>query len=402
MFQATSSLKKIKALTKRLRIIQGGSSAGKTIAILLIFIDKLQRQKGRISSVVSATVPHLRRGVVRDFKRIMEEHGYWKESRWHETTFTYTFETGSQLEFFSADSPEKVRGPRRNGDLFLNEVNLIPYETYVQLDIRTEGDIFMDYNPTNSFWVHEEIIDKNVPHDFLIVTYRDNEGLPQVIVDAIESRRANKSWFQVYGEGQLGEVEGLIYPNWSRIEAVPQEARLLRYWLDYGYTNDPTAIGGIYKWNDIYIVDELAYHTGLLNNQIADILLNVERVPIAADSAEPKSNDELKLRGLTIIPARKGSDSVRSGIQLVQQEKIFVTHRSVNIWKERCNYIWLTDPKTGKPYSPNEPIPTFNHHMDGIRYGFETLLGALPEKILSEQRFNFERNYHRQIMNKTQ
>src|SRR3569832_1915153 len=189
LYQATTALRKIRALNKRLKVIQGGSSAGKTIAILLILIDKAQRDKSpRVYSIVSETLPHLRRGAIRDFLNIMEAHHYYKDDRWNKSEFTITFETGSQIEFFSADSPDKVRGPRRNGDLFINECNNIPYETFVQLSIRTEGNIYADFNPDAEFWYHDEIKDK-LDHDILFVTYLAYERLPQVIVDEIESRK---------------------------------------------------------------------------------------------------------------------------------------------------------------------------------------------------------------------
>src|SRR3990167_3525768 len=194
MFQETTALRKIQNLQKRLKIIQGGSSAGKTIAVLLILIDRAQSKKGILSSVVSETMPHLRRGAMRDFLNIMESHGYFKEANWNKSEFTYTFETSSKIEFFSADSSDKVRGPRRNGDLFMNECNNISYDNYTQLAIRTEGSIYLEYNPVASFWVQEEIIPK-LDHDFLILTYKDNEALPAPIVQEIESRKDNKNFW---------------------------------------------------------------------------------------------------------------------------------------------------------------------------------------------------------------
>lgn len=327
----------------------------------------------------------------------MQEHRYFKEELWSKTDFTYTFETGSKIEFFSVDQPGKVRGPRRDR-LFENEANNISYETHEQLEIRTKEFVMLDYNPVAEFWAQTEIINKGLEHDFLRLTYKDNEALAPAIVEAIESRQGNKGWWRVYGEGLVGEVEGRIYKGWQQIDEIPPEARLLRRWLDYGYSNDPTAIGDIYKWNDSYVIDEQLYQKGLLNNQIADFILNLPQVPVAADSAEPKSNDELKARGITVIPARKGKDSINNGIQLVSQQKIFVTKRSTNIWKEYNNYLWLVD-KDGK--SINVASPIWNHHMDGIRYGFESLLDFMPENIKIQIQNQFTRNENRQIMNDT-
>ena len=364
----TTALKKILKLKKRLKIIQGGTAAGKTIAILLIFIDKAQRNKGRILSVISETMPHLKRGAVRDFLLIMETQGYYKDELWNKSELTYTFETGSKVEFFSADQPSKVRGPRRN-DLFLNECNGINYETYTQLAIRTDGEIFLDYNPVSSFWVHEDILPK-LEHDFLILTYKDNEGLSETIIKEIESRQNNKNFWKVYGEGLLGDVEGKIYRDWALIDSVPKEARLERYGLDFGYTNDPTAIVAIYYFNGGYILDEMLYLRGLPNKEIADSLKTYKPALIIADSAEPKSIDEIRSYGLNITGADKGQDSVRHGIQIVQDNIISVTKQSTNLIKEYRNYLWQTD-KNGKIL--NEPEKGSDHALDAIRYALATL-----------------------------
>lgn len=374
LYVATTAVNKILSLKKRLKIIQGGSSAGKTIAILLILIDRAQTEEGKVFSVVSETLPHLKRGAIRDFLNIMEGHGYFKEASWNRTDFIYTFETGTKIEFFSADNAEKVRGPRRDV-LFINEANNVTYETYTQLAIRTNGDIYVDYNPVAEFWavdLSKAIDPEGVRlHDFIILTYKDNEGLPQTIVDELESRRERKGWFQVYGLGELGEVDGKIYKDWQIIEEIPHTARLERYGLDYGYSNDPTAIIAIYYSNGGYILDEIAFQKGLSNKQIADILLNHEQAMVVPDSAEPKSNDELKSYGLVVVPAEKGKDSVLNGIQLVQDQKISVTQRSYNVIKEYKNYLWKID-KDGKII--NEPEHTYSHSMDAIRYGMTTLI----------------------------
>ena len=244
MYTATTAVRKIAGLKKRLKIIQGGSSAGKTIAILLILIDRAQTEKNKIFSVVSETIPHLKRGAIRDFLNIMETHKYYRDAQWNRTDFIYTFETGTRIEFFSADNSDKVRGPRRDV-MFINEANNITYETYTQLAIRTNEEIYIDYNPVAQFWVHDEIIPKQ-DHDFLIVTYKDNEGLPKAIVEELESRKDRKAWWQVYGEGQLGDIAGKIYTDWKIVEEVPHAGRLERRGLDFGYTNDPSAVVDIY------------------------------------------------------------------------------------------------------------------------------------------------------------
>src|SRR6476661_42479 len=195
MFQLTTATKKISRLKKRIRAVQGGTSASKTISILLLLIDLAQRDTTpTITSVVSESFPHLKRGAIRDFLQIMQEHQYFKEANWNKTDCIYTFETGSKIEFFSADQPTKVRGPRRDR-LFINEANTVPYETFEQLEVRTKEFVFLDWNPTTEFWFYTEVLGKRDDVEHIIITYQDNEALDPAIVRSIEQRKANKNWF---------------------------------------------------------------------------------------------------------------------------------------------------------------------------------------------------------------
>lgn len=374
-FSKTKALDTILKMDKRIRIVQGGARAGKTIAILLILIDMAQTRDKKIISVVSETFPHLKRGALRDFLDIMKSQGYYKESQWNRTDSIYTFETGSIIEFFSADQSSKVRGPARN-ILFINEANNISYETYTQLAIRTSEFIYIDYNPVAEFWVHEDIIPKT-EHNFAILTYKDNEALSAEIVKEIESRKSNSQFWQVFGLGLIGESEGKIYRDWNIIEELPHQARLERYGLDFGYSNDPTAIVAIYSYNGGYIVDEIAFQKGLSNKQIADILNANEKALVVADAAEPKSIDELKMYGVMVVPAKKGPGSVSQGIQYVQQQRMSMTKRSTNLIKEYRNYLWLTD---REGHIINEPAHEFSHSMDSVRYGMD-FIRVKPNRI---------------------
>lgn len=370
-YQATQATRKLAALRKRIKGVAGGTSAGKTIAILTILIEKCQLDTSpTLTSVVSESFPHLRRGAMRDFLNIMQEHKYFKEDRWSKTDFTYTFETGSKLEFFSADQPSKVRGPRRDR-LFINECNNVAYEAFDQLEVRTKSEIWLDWNPTNEFWWYDEVAPHR-DHDFVTLTYLDNEALDTNIVQSIESHKHNKAWWQVYGLGQLGEVEGKIFTNWQIIDEIPHEARLERRGLDFGYSNDPTAISDIYSYNGGIILDEQLYQKGMSNKQIADFIKNLPspNTLVIADSSEPKSIDELKLYGINILPANKGQGSVLQGIQKLQDQQVSITKRSTNGIKEYRNYMWMTD-KEGRII--NVPIDMWNHFMDASRYGNETL-----------------------------
>jgi len=377
-YQITSATRKIHALKNRIRIIQGGTSAGKTIGIIQVLIDMAQRDKEpTLTSITSESYPHLKRGAMKDFLDIMQTQGYFVDARWNKGDSTYTFETGSKIEFFSLDQPHKVRGPRRDR-LFMNEANNNPFETYEQLEIRTKELIFIDYNPTAFFWVHESVQPQD-DSDFLILTYLDNEALDPSIVKAIEKRKDRKDWWQVYGLGQIGDgLEGKIYKDWNIIDEIPFEARLERYGLDFGYYPDPTAIVAIYFYNGGYILDEVKYELEMSNRDIGNYMKNQLPALIVADCAEPKSIAELKMFGLNVIGSKKGADSVRNGINAIRDTKISVTKRSTNIIKEYRNYLYKVDRlgnvMAGVPEDGND------HAMDALRYGLMSIVPVMRKR----------------------
>lgn len=358
-------------MTKRFKGVQGGTSAGKTIGIEQVLIDRCQQdKKGEVTSVVSESFPHLKRGAIRDFLNIMQAQNYYDDARWNKTDFTYTFETGAILEFFSADQPAKVRGPRRKR-LFLNEANNIPFETVEQLEVRTTEEIFADWNPTTEFWFHTEMLDKRDDVEMVILTYKDNEALDESIVKSIEQRKNRKNWWLVYGLGQLGEIEGKIYNGWQILDEIPFEARLWRRGLDFGYSVDPSVLEAIYEYNGGYIIDEELYEKGLSNKSIADYILNQEeQCLVIADSAEPKSIDEISDYGVKIIGSQKGQGSVLQGIQFVQDQKISVTKRSIKTIAAYRNYVWARDKNDKVLQVPDDVIHEWSNPMDAIRYGF--------------------------------
>ena len=368
MYKEVKATTKLLKLKKRIRGVAGGTGASKTVSIMLWLVDKAQSNKGKLISVVSESFPHLKRGVIRDFRNIMEEHGYWLRDSWNKTDYIYSFPTGSKIEFFSADQPGKVRGPRRD-ILFINEANNISYETYTQLEIRSKELIWLDWNPVSEFWWYEEILGKQ-DVDFLTLTYKDNDSLDPRIVKTIEARKSNKNWWRVYGLGLLGEAEGRIFTDWKMIDKVPHEARLERNGMDFGYSNDPSSIVAIHKYDGGFILDEILHRKGMSNKQLADTLLNASNTLTIADSAEPKSIDEIRSYGVNILPSQKGQGSVLQGIQYVQDQRISVTKRSLNIIKAYRNYLWETD-KEGKII--NVPEHTFSDAMDAVRYGLESL-----------------------------
>ena len=373
MFQRTTAQAKIARLKKRIRIVQGGTSSSKTFSIIPLLITyAIQNPRSEIS-IVAESIPHLKRGAIKDFINIMVATGNYKDSNFNKSDLKYKFSNGSFIEFFSADQPDKLRGARRD-ILFINECNNVNFEAYQQLAIRTKKFIYLDYNPTSEFWVHTELIN-DPDSDFVILTYKDNEALDSAIVKEIEKAREKAktsqywlNWWRVYGLGQVGSLEGVIFSNWKQIDKVPKDAQLLGYGLDFGFTNDPTALVAVYRYNGKLLFDELIYRTGMLNKDIVKemIRLGIDRnLTIWADSAEPKTIEELRQSGFNIKPVSKGADSVNFGISILHEFEMLVTQNSVNAIKELRNYTWDKD-KTGAKL--NKPIDAYNHLLDALRY----------------------------------
>tara|TARA_R100001510_G_C7656742_1_gene217097 strand:+ start:4084 stop:5250 length:1167 start_codon:yes stop_codon:yes gene_type:complete len=375
-FVVTTAIKKLYKLNKRIKVVCGGTSAGKTFGIIPILIDKAIKNPNLEISIVSESVPHLRRGALKDFLKIMMILNRYRDFQFNKSTLKYNFSNGSYIEFFSTDMPDKLRGARRT-DLYINECNNIPFDAYQQLMVRTSNDVWLDYNPTSSFWVDREVINSN-DVDFITLTYKDNEALPDTIVKEIESAKEKakkstywKNWWKVYGLGQLGSLEGVCIPDWREIQ-LPNDARILCYGMDFGYSNDPTSVVAMYKYNDSFIFDEIIYKKGLLNRDISNLLKTYDVNDIIyADSAEPKSIAELNHYGHIVYPVKKGRDSINYGLNLINQNKIFITSRSKNLINELRNYVWMSD-KQGNVL--NKPIDAYNHSIDALRYAITSQL----------------------------
>lgn len=408
-FLDTTATKKIFKLKKRIRAVSGGTSASKTISILVWLIDYAQSTRGELISVVSESFPHLSGGAMLDFEKIMRAQGYWKDERWvRNPRAVYTFETGTKIEFISVDTVGKAHGPRRD-ILYVNECNNLSYEIVDQLITRTRKIVWLDWNPSSEFWFYEQmLLERPDDIDFIgdggnypPLTYLDNESLDQVMIDEIESHKNNKRWWTVYGQGKLGDIAGRIYTGWKIIPEVPFEAKLVRRGLDFGYSVDPSGMVDIYEYNGGLILDEILYQKGMSNKQLADTILNQpEQCLVVADSAEPKSIADIASYGVNIIGAIKKKEKTGTyktynewAIAQVQSyKKISVTERSLNLIKEHRNYVWAQD-KDGKFIG--EPEKTPDHLLDPVKYGIISLIQPISTSvsIRTPQHSSYNRTY---------
>lgn len=381
--------KTIAAWKRHLRYISscGGTRSSKTFSILQTFILAIVEEvnlgkPATINSVVSESIPHLRRGAVRDFKQIMDQEGLWEDARWNETQYTYTWQNGSVLEFFSVDNPGKVHGSARDR-LFINECQNIPYEIARQLFVRTRGQIVLDYNPTHSFWVNE-IIEARPNCITIHSTYKDNEFLTPEQVAEIEDNKSDSNWWKVYGEGKVGTLDGLIY-DFELIDSLPEKTEMDHLveiqGMDFGFTNDPTARVQVVADHrkKILWVRERCYRTHMQNKHIIQDLQEdgvTKRMEIYADCAEPKSIADIQDAGFNVIPCDKDaptkSDKLKFQLQWMQGWQLNVTKDSIDLIRELRNYVWAKD-KDGNPL--NEPIDKFNHCLDAMRYAVWTRFG---------------------------
>ena len=354
---------------------KGGTRSGKTWSLLQCCIWLALNQKNKLISVVGESVPFLKRGAMRDFKAMMGND--WKPEWWNATDKVYTIPTTkSSIEFFSADNEGKVHGSSRDY-LFLNECYFIDWEIYRQLAVRTRKAILLDYNPRSRFWVDEHIIGKdNVA--LIKSTYRDNTYLTPMQIAQIESNKGDSNWWRVYGEGETGSVEGLIYTNWAIVDTMPQDYKREFYCIDFGFKNDPTAILRVRLQGGELWLQEITYQTGMLTKDIVLALQSagVQRnAQIVCDSAEQREIAEINnLGGFRAIPVTKGKGSVVAGISAVQAYKLNVTQESLGTIDELRNYSWRRDGASGSYV--NEPLDNYNHSLDALRYGVTTFLQA--------------------------
>lgn len=377
----------IAASKKRYTFNQGGTRSGKTYAMMqfIYFVADKHKDKPHTFSVVSESLPHLKKGAMKDFIDFLKLNKIYSEKQHNKTDNKYIIGDFT-IEFFSAGDSDKVHGAGREY-LFVNEIQNINYEVFFQLVQRTNIRVYADYNPTHDFFIFEKFIENSDYKDDITLiksTLFDNKFVSEAIKkDVLARAERDENYKKVYLLGEKGALEGIIF-NFKTVPSVPQDFIFKGAGLDFGFTNDPTTIPLIYKHpnKNIICIDELCYMTGMSNEMIAKVIDNSiigKRMPVIADCAEPKSISELENKyHLNISPCEKGADSVNYGIDTMKQYDILITESSINAINEFRNYHWLVD-KNGKCL--NVPIDNFNHLIDAARYAITKLIGMPQASI---------------------
>lgn len=354
--------------TEDIIVNQGGSSSGKTYSILQTLFTRFVEGRN-IITVVGESIPNLKAGALRDALDIVEGSDVLKKLivDYNKTDRVFYGRNGSMMEFKSYLTPQDAKSGKRDF-LFMNEANGVRKEVWDQLEIRTKKQAFIDYNPNAEFWVHETIIGQ--PNTKLFISdHRHNPFAQQKIRDKLEALRfKDMEFFKVYARGLTGKTEGLIFRNFNIVDEVPLGAELIGCGMDFGFTNDPTTLIKVFRFNEELYIDELLFETNLTNPDIIQRLKHLgitQQMGIVADSADPKSIREIEKAGFRIEAAEKGPDSIINGIDKLKRHTINITRRSTNTIKEFRNYKWATD-STGKAL--NVPVDFFNHSIDSIRY----------------------------------
>ena len=350
---------------KKILVEQGGTRSGKTYNILLWLIFKYcYDQNGKIITICRKTFPAVRGTVMRDFFDILKKHKIYNESSHNKSGNEYHI-NDNLIEFISLDQAQKIRGRKRDL-LFVNEANEITFEDWQQLIFRTTEKIIIDYNPSEEFhWIYDRVLVRD-DVEFYQTTYKDNPFLPQNIIDEIERLKdTDENYWRVYGLGERGQSRSLVF-KFSTIKEIPQQAKLIARGLDFGFSNDPTALVETYVLDQTMYVNELIYRTGMTNQDIGNELKRLQldrRDEIYCDSAEPKSIEEIHRMGWNVKPTYKGSINI--GIDMIRRYKLVITENSINLIKELRNYKYIED-KNGQ--LTNKPIDAFNHATDALRY----------------------------------
>ena len=352
----------------RFLVNQGGTSSGKTYTIMQRLIVLSFEHPRAIITVAGQDLPNLKVGAMRDLDTILHSNArlldWFKQNK---SDSLYRGKNGALIEFKSYQDAQDAKNGKRDY-LFVNEANGVSYEVFWQLAIRTRKQIFIDYNPSARFWVHNQIIGRE-DCKLIISDHRNNRFLTAQEHKKIEDIEDKELWL-VYARGLTGKITGLVFSNWGIVDKLPprEEWKMDCRGLDFGFSNDPSALEHVVLAHGELWVDEEIYRTGMTNQDISRECKEqgIDRSNlIVADCAEPKSVKELNNEGLWVVESIKGKDSVNNGIDILKRYHINITRRSVGIISNMQQYKWK---KTRDGETTNQPIDAFNHGIDAIRY----------------------------------
>jgi phage terminase large subunit len=363
----------------RIVLLQGGTRSGKSYASIQFLIVKALEEPNQTISIVRKSFPSLRISALRDFKQIMRDLDIWDEDNWRASENAYTFHNGSMIEFLSTQDSERRKGTKRDW-LFIDEVTELDYSDYFQLTIRTTKKVILAFNPNISanHWLFEQV-QTHPECETYVSTYLDNPWLESELVKEIELlRETSPSYWRIYGLGEIGIVDGLIFDNINVISEIPEEAELLGYGMDFGFTQDPSTLIALFKVDGGILYDEIFYLKGLLTNEIGALIKEAYgihgKAQVIADSAEPRIIEEIFRMGINIKPCVKGPDSIMQGIDVMKQHKLFVTKKSANMINEFYGYTWAKDKEEKLT---NKPDPRSDDHcIDAARYVSSWMLSS--------------------------
>jgi len=354
----------------RLLLFQGSARSGKTWNILIWLVLHLLQNPNKTLSIVRKTLPALKGSVLRDLKEILEQLNQYEPNRWKKQDGYYEFPNGSVIEWFSTDEEQKLRGRKREM-LFVNEANEITRDEYIQLAIRTTGQIIMDYNPSDIDSYIYELIDTEEDVFFHKSTYKDNPFLSNEIIKEIESlKEKDTNLWRVFGLGERGVSTTNVFNTFNITDEFPIDGGKVIRALDFGY-NDPTALIEVRVIEDSIYIRELLYLRGLTSD---DLVYKIEGLGIEktddlwCDSARPEIIEDLKRKRINAKPVKK--HTILHGIDLIKRHKVYIHEDSTNIIDEFNSYKWKTN-KDGKTL--DVPEDDNNHAIDAIRYCLEML-----------------------------
>jgi phage terminase large subunit len=354
---------------------EGGSRSSKSYSVVQLLIHIAISNPNTRISMVSHSLPHIKRGVYRDFKNILEQWNIWDEKDFRYTDFIYTFKNGSYIELFGLEDPDKAKGPARD-ILFVNEANLISKALFDQLLIRTTGQSFLDWNPADFIsWVYE--VADNPNNKRIHSTYLNNiSNLSESQVRNIEQYKdlPDDFMWKVYGLGERGKAKEIIYTQWKQYDEVAEGD--VFYGLDFGYVH-PAALVKVTHYEGQNYFEEIVYQSGLTLSDLSRIIKEKlpERATIYADAAEPKSIEELYRQGFNIKPAQK---DVWAGIVKMKSYPINLHYNSKNLRREFMSYKWKKDKNDNVI---EEPVKANDDLMDACRYAVFTHLTKLKFEV---------------------